>query len=184
MFGGALLAALALATPAAATPTRTCAARAEAGHPQPFRSTGPSDVRLGPAIFVSLERMKLLTPAELSRSRGRLPFHKAGVLVKASRVVRLSIAPASRRFARLGYDNGNRYGTGSLDRHPSSVVIRACPKTEPAFSFDGAVGPATGFPGGFITDGTGIPRCVTIELRQVGKRRTYTRTVPFGSIRC
>jgi hypothetical protein len=179
-----LLAGLALAAPAAAPPERTCAERGEAGRPQPFRVTGPGDLRLGPAIFVGVDRMKELKPAELRRTRGRLPFHKAGVLVKASRVVTLSIAPASRGFARLGYDAGNRNSTASLDRHPVSVVIRACPKDQPAFSYNGVVGPATGFPGGFITDGTGIPRCVTIELRVRGKQRTYTRAVPFGAIRC
>ena len=175
---------LALAAPAAATPTRTCAERGEAGAQQPFRASGPGGLRLGPAIFVNLDRVKGLTPAELRRSQGRLPFHKVGLLVKAGRVIRLSIASESRAFARLGYDGGNRSATGALDRHPASVVIRACPRDEPAFSYDGVVGPATAFPGGFITDGSGIARCVTIELHEVGSRRTYTRAVPFGAIRC
>jgi hypothetical protein len=180
-----LAAGLALAAPAAAaeTPTRTCAQRAEIGHPTSFGRETADDVRLGPMIL-GLQRLEQLTPAQLRRANGRLPFHKVGALVKASRVVTLSIAPASRRFARVAYDQSNRSASGSLGRHPVAVVIRSCPKDEPAFSYDGGVGGATLFPGGFITDGTGQPRCVTLELRVKGKRAAYRRTVPFGAIRC
>lgn len=176
---------LALATPAAAaTPTRTCAQRAEIGHPTAFRTGSARDVRLGPVIFGTLDGMKRLTSAELRKVQGRLPFHKSGALVKASSVVTLSIAPESRRFARVAYDTGNRSASASLDQHPVSVIIRACPKDEPAFSYAGPVGPATAFPGGFITDGKGKPRCVTIELRERGKTTVYRRTVAFGAVRC
>jgi hypothetical protein len=152
--------------------------------PSAFRPFSADDIRLGPAIFVSLRRVGRLTPAELGRTGGRLPFHKVGALVKASRVVTLSIAPASTQFARVAYDNGNRGASSSLENHPTSVVIRSCPKNQSAFSYDGPVGGATGFPGGFITDGTGRPRCVTIELRVRGKTKVYRRTVAFGAIRC
>jgi len=71
----------------------------------------------------------------------------------------------------------NRSAAGSLDRHPSSVVIRACPKDEPAFSYIGTVGPVTAFAGGWsLTQ----PACVRVSVRVRGHRFVYARTVSFG----
>src|SRR5690349_18727881 len=98
MLTAALLAGVALAAPAAAAPVRTCAQRAETGAPQAFRAPGPGSARLGPLYFANLDRMKALTASELSRTSGRLPFHKTGVILKAGTVVTLTIAPRSRAF--------------------------------------------------------------------------------------
>ena len=182
----ALLAALVLAAPAAAaapTPTRTCAQRAENGQPGTFRPGTPGTIRFGPALIFNLESSDEITTAQLTRSRGRDPFFKMGMALKASRAVVLSIAPESRRYARVAYA-GDGTDRKRLSEFPVATVIRACPKDEPAFSYQGTVGAATFFPGGFVTDGKGVPRCVGIEVRERGKRAVYRRTVPFGAIRC
>ena len=95
----------------------------------------------------------------------------------------LSIAPASRRYARVGYGGDGADRTRLAD-YPVATRIQACPKDQPAISYQGIVGAATFFPGGFITDGKRVPRCVGIEVRERGKRAVYRRTVPFGAIRC
>jgi hypothetical protein len=179
----ALLAGLALAAPAAETPTRTCAQRAEDGKPGTFRPGTPGTTRFGPALIYNLDRGDELTTAQLTRSQGRDPFFKMPMALKASKVVVLSIAPASRRYARVAYA-GDDADRRRLTDFPVATVIQACPKDQPAFSYAGTVGAATFFPGGFVTDGKGVPRCVGIELRERGKRAVSRRTVPFGAIRC
>jgi hypothetical protein len=177
-----LLAGLALASPAAATPVRTCPQRAELGHPVEFAGAAGA-VRLGSGILFNVGSAPRITTAQLKRVDGRDPFFKMGMAVKADTAVVLTIAPESRRYARVAYARLSPDPIRMAD-WPVSTVIQACPRDQPAFSYAGVVGEATLFPGGFVTDGKGVPRCVGIELRERGKQRTYARTVPFGAIRC
>ena len=165
-------------------PVRSCKERAEGGKPLPFRA-GPDDVRIGPMIFVALERAARMRPEELRPfPNGRLPGVKAGARVKAGRVVTLSIAPADRSYARVNYDMASRSAGKRLDESPAAVKIRACPRDQPAFSYDGPLGPTTGFSGGFVLAGDGVGRCVTVEVRVKGSSRVHRRAVSFGAGPC
>ncbi len=188
----ALLAVAALGPGGASTPSvaaerlpvRLCKERAEGGEPLPFRARA-DDIRIGPVIFSALERAASLRPEELRPfPNGRLPGVKSGVLVKAGRVVTLSIALADRAYARLNYDMANRSGGKVLDESPPAVKIRACPRDEPAFSYDGPLGPTTGFSGGFALAGDAVGRCVAVEVRVKGSSRIFRRAVSFGAGPC
>jgi hypothetical protein len=60
------------------------------------------------------------------------------------------------------------------------VTFAACSADEPAFSYGGPVGLATGFAGGFVVSRRG---CVPLEVRVAG-RPTVRADVPFGVGRC
>ncbi len=102
---------------------------------------------------------------------------KAGAIVRADTRATTVIGRRARRWVSLSY--ATRRLTDVADGDPA-VRFDACPRDEPAFSYDGPVGPATGFAGGFILS---RPGCVPLEVR-VGGRRRARANVPFGVGRC
>jgi hypothetical protein len=165
----AIAAALAAATPPAQIPTRTCDQRAEAGGaPIRWRHYSGS-VELGPLSFADLKR--IAKPKVFEGFRYRDGYRvKAGVLLKAGRVATLSTRTSG---AQLSYSQRESYG--------SAVRMSACDRDEPAFSYDGPVGAATLFTGGFRLKQAA---CVELTVRVHGAKRVYRKTVSFGAGRC
>ena len=169
------LAALAAAAPAASaeeTGVRPCRERVEGGRPIGFAQ--PGGIVVGRLSFTGLARHA--DPEEFAsmyNAHQKLYLVKSGVGVRANRNVKLSIAPAQRSIAGLGYDSKHRSpkpGSGA------SVRFQPCPRRTRAFSYDGVVGPVTGFSGGFALS---EPACVVLEARVRG-RDPVRRAISFG----
>ena len=110
---------------------RTCDTRAEAGGPTAFRERR-DDVRAGSVILYGLDRAA--SPRNLPPDpRGRPLSWKSPAIVRASRVVTISIAPADRAFARLTF--AGRRSLNTLAGWPVAVRFRAFAADEPAFSY-------------------------------------------------
>jgi hypothetical protein len=156
-------------------PLRTCASRAEGNGP-PASASRPGDVVLGPVALAGLGRVAGRAGLEHYRS-GRRYLIKAGAVVLAGARATLVVGRQARRWAALTYATRRLRSVG--DGH-AAVRFRACRHDEPAFSYTGPVGLATGFAGGFILSRAG---CVPLEVRVAG-RRAYRARVPFGTGRC
>ncbi len=166
----AVLAALAVtAAPASAEeiPTRACEARIEAGDAQ-LRFPGPrsGSVFAGPLAFSGLFA-KTVAALGPRRENGRF-FAKVGALVRAGKPVVLSVPARYRSRLFLHYSR--------TDLGEPVVRIEPCPPSTRAFSYDGRVGPVTGFSGGFELTQAG---CYPVDVRVVGGR-TYRVRVPLG----
>lgn len=152
---------------AAPPPTRTCEQRIEAGD-APLRFPGPGGNRVlaGPLAFSGLFPR---TPAGLGprHENGRFSV-KVGALLRAGRPVVLSVPARQRGTLFLHYANP---GTGE-----PVVRIEPCPPATPAFSYDGPVGPVTGFSGGFEVT---RPGCYPLQVAVVGGR-TYRVRLSLG----
>jgi hypothetical protein len=162
-----LLAVLALAGAADAKPppipTRTCEQRIEAGG-GPLRFPAPRRGRVfaGP---LALSGLFPRTPAGLGprHENGRFSV-KVGALVRAGKPVVLFVPARYRGTLFLHYA---RAGTGE-----PVVRIEPCPPATAAFSYEGPVGPVTGFSGGFeVTK----PGCYPLDVRVVGGRAYRVR---------
>lgn len=171
-----LLTALAAAAPAAAaeeTGVRPCRERAEVGEPI-TKFAQPGGVVVGRLSFTGLQRYA--DPDEFAKTynpRQEAYLIKSGVGVRAGRNVKLSIAPAQRSVAGLGYDSRHRLakpGTGA------SVRLQPCPRPTRAFSYDGVVGAITAFSGGLAL---AEPTCLVLEARVRG-RDPVRRAISFG----
>src|SRR5215213_10213507 len=137
---------------AAAVAKRSCASRAE----------GPGPVT------------RLASPRAFARFRdpsGRY-LVKSPLMVRAGRVVTVSISRRDRPVAGLTFVHDAPRGTGV-----PAVRFVACDKDEPAFSYNGTVGPVTAFAGGWSL---AQPACVRVSARVRGHRFVYARTVSFG----
>jgi hypothetical protein len=156
-------------------PLRDCATRAEGGAP-PDTETHPGDVVVGPFTFLRLDRVASRRGLEHYRSRRGYQI-KAGVAVAAGARATLAIGRRARGWAALVYAPRR---PGEPERRDAAVRFQACAADEPAFSYDGPVGPVTGFSGGFILQRRG---CVPLEARVPG-RPTVRIVVPFGVRRC
>ena len=151
----------------ASTPTRTCEQRIEAGGaPLAFPSPRSGRVLAGPLAFSGLFPR---TPARLGprRENGRFSL-KAGALVRAGRPVVLSVPGRYRGRLFLNYA---RSSTGE-----PVVRIQPCEPSTRAFSYDGPVGPVTGFSGGFEVTS---PGCYPLLVDVVGGR-SYRVRVSLG----
>ena len=151
----------------ASTPTRTCAQRIEAGGaPLPFPPARSGRVLAGP---LALSGFFPRTPAALGErhENGRFSV-KVGALVRAGRPIVLSVPSRYRGTLFLHYASG---GTGE-----PVVRIEPCPPSTPAFSYDGSVGPVTGFSGGFEVT---RPGCYPLDVAVV-EGRTYRVRLSLG----
>ena len=165
------------ARPAPKPPLRGCDTRAEGGSQEDGRAR-PDEVAVGPLRFAGLGRVASRGELNLDRTSGRYGV-KAGVLVPAGMRATLSIAARARDWAALDYAPHLPGVARDPDGDPV-VRFQACAAHEPAFSFDGTVGPVTGFPGGFVLT---RPGCVPLEVRVAG-RPVARRVVSFGAGRC
>ncbi len=156
-------------------PLRRCADRAEGGKP-PDRSPLPGQVAVGPFRFGDLARLASRRELELHRT-GELYGVKAGVLLPAGVRATLSIAGRARSWASLDYAPRR---PGEPRRLRDAIRFQACSADQPAFSYDGPIGPFTGFPGGFVLK---RPGCVPLEARAAG-RPVARATIRFGVRRC
>ncbi len=155
------LAALVCATAGAApVPTRTCEQRIEAGDaPLAFPAPAPARGRIfaGPLAlsghFPTTKRA--LGPRH---ENGRFAT-KVGALVRAGRPVVLTVPPRWRDVLFVHYAR-TRDGL-------SSVRLEPCAPETRAFSYDGVVGPVTGFSGGFEV---ARPGCYPLDVRVAGAR--------------
>jgi hypothetical protein len=167
------LAAPAPAATAAETEVRPCRERVEVNRPI-TRLAGPDDVTLGRMAFTGLRRYA--DPDEFAKTYN--PHRKAygiksGVGVRANRNVKLSIAPAQRAVAGLGYDSRHRLAEPGV---VSSVRLQPCPPRTRAFSYVGTVGRITAFSGGLaVTE----PMCLVLEARVRG-RDPVRRAISLG----
>ncbi len=157
------------ATPASAQeiPTRACEARIEAGD-APLRFPGPrsGSVFAGPLAFSGLFP-KTVSELGPRRSNGRF-FAKVGALVRAGKPVVLSVPARYRSRLFLHYSR--------TDQGEPVVRIEPCAPSTRAFSYDGRVGPVTGFSGGFELTHAG---CFPLDVRVVGGR-SYRVRIPLG----
>ena len=170
----AALAAAVSAAPAAASETgvRTCRERVEVNRPVPFAQ--PEGIVVGRLSFTGLARWA--DPDEFAKAynpHSKLYIVKSGVGVRANRNVKLSIAPAQRAIAGLGYDARNRTPRPG---NAARVLFQPCPPRTPAFSYRGTVGKVTAFSGGFVLT---QPACLVLEARVRG-RDPVRRAVSFG----
>lgn len=156
-------------------PLRDCASRGEGDGPQGV-APRPRDVVVGPIRFAGLRRVASRRELQLNRSGGVYGV-KAGAILPAGVRATLSIGRAARGWAALDYAPRR---PGEPPRYGSAVRFQACAADAPAFSYDGPVGPVTGFPGGFRVKRAG---CVPVEVRVAG-RPTARARIPFGVGRC
>ena len=156
-------------------PLRGCADRAEAGTPQADAPL-PGQVVVGPFRFGGLARLASRRRLDLDRAGGVYGV-KAGVLLAAGVRATLSIGRGARGWASLDYAPRR---PGQPRRLHDAVRFQACAADQPAFSYDGPLGPVTGFPGGFVLT---RPGCLPLEARVPG-RPVVRAIVRFGVRRC
>ena len=151
----------------AAVPTRSCAQRIEAGD-APLRFPTPRRGRVfaGP---LALSGLLPTTPAGLGprQENGRFSV-KVGALVRAGRPVVLSVPS---QYVGRFFTHYAMPGDGER-----VVRIEPCPALTPAFSYEGPVGPVTGFSGGFEVT---RPGCYPLDVSVVGGR-TYRVRLSLG----
>ena len=165
-----LVVALAAAATAAAKddlPTRECGARIESGRGPLAFPTADSALVVGPVAFSGLARAA--TPAGLGRRGpdGRFAS-KAGVLIRSTRPVVLSVPERFRSRLFLHYTRG--------PEGAPAVQLEPCPPATRAFSYHGRVGPVTGFSGMISLTERG---CYPLDVRIVGGRTERVR-IAFG----
>jgi len=156
-------------------PLRGCADRAEGGAP-PDGAPLPGQLAVGPFRFAGLAGGVSRRELELDRSGGVYGV-KAGVMLPAGVRATLSIGSRARSWASLDYAPQH---PGKPRRLRDAFRFQACSADQPAFSYDGPVGPFTGFPGGFVLK---RPGCVPLEARVPG-RPVVRASVRFGVRRC
>lgn len=165
-------------TPAAAPqlpPLRGCAERAEGGRP-PDAAVLPGQVVVGPFRFAGLADISDRREFEIYHRGSRYGI-KAGVILPAGVHATLSIGRSARSWASLDYAFRP---PGEPSRTYDVIRFQACEADKPAFSYDGPVGPITGFSGGFVLRHAG---CVPLEARVAG-RPVVRRTIRFGVRHC
>ena len=150
-------------------PTRPCSSRAE-----PAGTPGPRDVTVGPITFVGLRR---LASAPQDRFEP-LATVKVPVLIEARRVVTVAVPRPHRAYLSLLFRTGSGEKIG--DGVPA-VTYKACRQNEKAFSYDGTVGPRTGFAAGFIVAGA---RCVPLRIWIAGRERPLHVRASLGAGQC
>jgi hypothetical protein len=151
----------------APVPTRSCEERIEAGD-APLRFPAPQRGRIvaGP---LALSGHFPTTSAGLGprHENGRFST-KVGALVRAGSPVVLSVPRHVRGTLFVHY---------ARTRHGGPAVrLEPCAPSIPAFSYDGRVGPVTGFSGGFEVT---RPGCYPLDVRVVGGR-SYRVRLPLG----
>ena len=130
----------------------------------PARAAG--SIFAGPLAFSGLFA-KTVTALGPRRENGRF-FAKVGAIVRAGKPVVLSVPERYRSRLLLHYSRS--------DLGEPVVRIEPCPPSTRAFSYDGRVGPVTGFSGGFeLTH----PGCYPLDV-QVVDGRTYRVRIPLG----
>jgi len=162
----AVLAATAGPANAEEVPTRDCRGRIESGR-GPLSFVQHRAIVVGPIAFSGLldaAPRRALGPWGDDGRLGR----KSGVVVRAGRAVVLSVPERYRDHLFLHYTRGEA-GT-------SEVRIVPCPPGTRAFSYDGRVGPVTGFSGGFSMT---RPGCYPLDVRVEGGR-AYRVRIAFG----
>ncbi len=160
---------------AKAPPLRGCADHVEGGKPSDTAPT-PGELAIGPLRFAGLAREASRRVFAVNRA-GDVYRVKAGVGVPAGMRATLTIGRSARRWAALSY--APRV-PGEPPREGAAVRFQACAADHPAFSYDGPVGPITGFSGGFVLK---RPGCLPLEVRVAGQPVVRAR-VPFGVGRC
>lgn len=173
---------------AAPPPLRGCATRAESGGPDDG-GRRPGEVAIGPLRFAGLARLARRRALAVDRTgvyrarqgRRELPVYrvKVGVVLPAGVRATLSIGATARGRAALSYAP-RPPGVRTRPVGEPAVRFEACAADEPAFSYDGPVGPVTGFSGGFVLT---RPGCVPLEVAVPGRAMLRAR-VPFGVGRC
>jgi hypothetical protein len=147
-------------------PTRDCRGRIESGR-GPLSFVQHRAIVVGPIAFSGLldaAPRRALGPWGDDGRLGR----KTGVVVRAGRAVVLSVPERYRDRLFLHYTRGEA-GT-------PEVRIVPCPPGTRAFSYDGRVGPVTGFSGGFSMT---RPGCYPLDVRVEGSR-AYRVRIAFG----
>jgi hypothetical protein len=161
---------------AAPPPLRDCASRAENGMGPPQVTSRPGDVVIGPIAFAGLQRVASRRGLEHFKDRRGYAI-KAGAGVLAGVRATVTIGRSAHSWAKLSFAP---HVPGKPHRDVAAVRFQACAADEPAFSYDGPVGPVTGFAGGFALKRRG---CVPLEVRVAGRPAIGVR-VPFGVGRC
>jgi hypothetical protein len=157
-------------------PLRGCGTHVEDGRGPSDAGPRPQQVVIGPLRFGGLARVASRRDFALSRTRDVYAV-KAGVGVPAGVRATLSIGRSARSWAKLDYAPA----VPGEPRVPGAAVrFEACAAEHPAFSYDGPVGPITGFSGGFVLKRGG---CVPLEVRVAGRPVVRAR-VPFGIGTC
>ena len=122
--------------------------------------------------FAGLRRIASRREFAVGRS-GRFYAIKSGALVPAGVRATLAIGRSARSWAALDYSPRL---PGERSKTTAAIRFQACAAGEPAFSYEGPVGPLTGFPGGFRLSRAG---CVPVEVRVAGLPVARAR-IAFG----
>jgi hypothetical protein len=157
-------------------PTRDCSTHVEGPGPIDTKPP-PGSLVVGPLSFAGLRSSASRRGLALHRARGGYGV-KAGVGVPAGVRATLSIARNARSWAALQY--ARRVPGKPWPRSSAVVRFEACAADHPAFSYDGPVGPITGFSGGVQLK---RPGCLPLEVRVAGQPVVRAR-VPFGVGQC
>jgi hypothetical protein len=158
-------------------PVRGCATRAEGDGPLGLHDK--ANLRIGPVLFYGLRRA---ATEPLEHVRGRDSTLKAGIAVRAGPPVSIRIPRSARRDIALQYAvrrDGSFPDVKHVADGQSLVLIKACPPSTRRFTDGRAIGPWTGFAGGFVVR---APGCYPIEVARQGKP-FKRRLVGFGE-RC
>jgi hypothetical protein len=117
-----------------------CGQRSEADFPGAY--SDPDNLRIGPLVFIGGVRAAEDSPSVIRRHGGQ----KFPLIVRAGRVVTVSIARSARADARLGYGRMPD-GRPRLEDAPHTITFKACRRGRPSGSR--ANGPVT-FWSGFV----------------------------------
>jgi hypothetical protein len=165
---GGATASIAAAPPA---PVVGCSQRVESGR-GPLPPAQKQDLTIGPLTFRGAAKLADAPRGWFVPRAGRqFATVKSGATVEAGRAVTVVVSPRDRAAVRLAY----------LRESGSAIRFEPCRRSESAFSYDGVIGPRTGWAGGFLVTG---PHCVRIEVWVDGHERPLRRTISLGKGRC
>jgi hypothetical protein len=149
-----------------------CGQRSEADFPGAY--SDPDNMRIGPLVFVGGVRVADDPPRVIRKYDGQ----KLQLLVRAGRVVTVSIPRHAREGARLAY-GWMRDGRRRLEDMPHTITFKACRRGRPSGST--ANGPVTFWPGLVMVR---EPGCVPLRAWVDDERRPRRRVMSLGAGRC
>lgn len=137
---------------------RSCDNRIELGSARTTLAR-KDDGRIGPVAFALVKLLKSRSYFTRVGKNGSIFGLKLPVFVQHDRQVIVAIASRSRSVASLFYAGGNfpKKVAGGV----AVVQFDACPAGQPASTYPGTIGVATGFSGGILV---ARPACVYVEV--------------------
>src|SRR5262249_45128933 len=146
-----------------------CSRRIEGS--RPITSSLPGDVEAGPIRFTGLKFVAQMAPKLLTpRAGNRWVAVNAAPVVASGGPGTVSVPPAERGHLHLAWAGGDA----------GAARFVPCPRSTPAFSYQGTVGEHTAWAGGFLVNGAG---CRHLDI-WFGTAKHVRITVSFGAGSC